>query len=292
MLDCDWSSDVCSSDLYREHVLGPKDLVVAVSQSGETADTLAAVKLAKEKGAKVFSICNCVGSAITRAADYNLYTHCGPECGVASTKAFIGQLTGLVLFAIHAAMARGTLQEAKARELVDDLVRIPNRIRAALKLEPKIIEIAKALHKKSSFLYIARHLNFPIAMEGALKLKEISYIHAEGYAAGELKHGPIALVDSEIPVMVIATRSRVQDKLAANVMEVRARGGQCIILAAEGDAIAAGKNDYLLRLPPMDELLSPLVNVVPLQLLAYHIAVLRGCDVDQPRNLAKSVTVE
>ncbi|MFA6317086.1 MAG: glutamine--fructose-6-phosphate transaminase (isomerizing) [Elusimicrobiota bacterium] len=284
--------EIASEFRYRQHVLGPKDLVVAVSQSGETADTLAAVRCAKEKGAKVFAVCNSVGSAITRAADYNLYTHCGPECGVASTKAFIGQLTALALFAVHAGIARGTLKEAQAREIVEDMVRVPGRIRAALKLEPQIIEIAKALHKKSNFLYIARHLNFPIAMEGALKLKEISYIHAEGYAAGELKHGPIALVDSEIPVMVIATRSRVQEKLASNVMEVRARGGQCIILASEGDKIEAGKNDWVLRLPAMDELLSPIVNVVPLQLLAYHIAVLRGCDVDQPRNLAKSVTVE
>ncbi|MBI5882559.1 MAG: glutamine--fructose-6-phosphate transaminase (isomerizing) [Elusimicrobia bacterium] len=284
--------EIASEFRYRQHVLGPKDLVVAVSQSGETADTLAAVRCAKDKGAKVFSVCNSVGSAITRAADYNLYTHCGPECGVASTKAFIGQLTGLVLFALHAGLARGSLKEAQAREIVTDLVKVPGYIRAALKLEPKIVEIARALHKKSNFLYIARHLNFPIALEGALKLKEISYIHAEGYAAGELKHGPIALVDGEIPVMVIATRSRVQEKLAANVMEVRARGGQCIILASEGDKVEAGKNDYVLRLPAMDELLSPLVNVVPLQLLAYHIAVLRGCDVDQPRNLAKSVTVE
>ncbi|MBI4677369.1 MAG: glutamine--fructose-6-phosphate transaminase (isomerizing) [Elusimicrobia bacterium] len=284
--------EIASEFRYREHVLGPKDLVVAVSQSGETADTLAAVRSAKDKGSKVFAVCNCVGSAITRAADFVLYTRCGPECGVASTKAFIGQLTGLALFAVHAGIARGSLKEARAREIVEDLVRIPGRIRAALKLEPRIIEIAEALHKKSNFLYIARHLNFPIAMEGALKLKEISYIHAEGYAAGELKHGPIALVDGDIPVMVIATRSKVQDKLASNVMEVRARGGRCIILCAEGDKVDAGKDDYVLRLPPMDELLSPIVNVVPLQLLAYHIAVLRGCDVDQPRNLAKSVTVE
>ncbi|MBI5209554.1 MAG: glutamine--fructose-6-phosphate transaminase (isomerizing) [Elusimicrobia bacterium] len=284
--------EIASEFRYREHVLGPKDLVVAVSQSGETADTLAAVRAAKDKGAKVFSICNCVGAAITRAADYNLYTHCGPECGVASTKAFIGQLTGLALFAVHAAITRGALKEGRAREIVADLIKMPGYIRAALKLEPQIVEIAKALHKKSNFLYIARHLNYPIALEGALKLKEISYIHAEGYAAGELKHGPIALVDGEMPVVVIATRSRVQEKLAANVMEVRARGGQCVILCCEGDAIRADKSDHVLRLPPMDELLSPIVNVVPLQLLAYHVAVLRGCDVDQPRNLAKSVTVE
>ena len=284
--------ETASEFRYRETMVGPQDLVIAISQSGETADTLAAVRLAKEKGAKVLAICNSVGSAITRAADFNLYTHCGPEFGVASTKAFTGQLTALSIFTMHLAVARGKMTEAQAREWVEELIRLPGLIRVALKLEPQILEIARKFHKKEHFLYIGRYVNYPIALEGALKLKEISYIHAEGYAAGELKHGPIALIDGEMPVVAIATRSKVLDKMISSFEEVRARGAQLIILATEGDKLACAKHDFVLRLPPMPELLTPMVNIIPLQLLAYHIADLRGCDVDQPRNLAKSVTVE
>ncbi len=285
-------AEIASEYRYREHMLGPGDLVIAVSQSGETADTLAAVRLAEERGAKVLAVCNSVGAAITRIADYNLYTHCGPECGVASTKAFIGQLTTLAVFTLHAAVARGALKEAQAKELLSELLRVPGHIRAAVKLDAQVQEIARAFYQKEHFLYIGRHLNYPIALEGALKLKEISYIHAEGYAAGELKHGPIALVDSEMPVVAIATRSRILEKMVSNFEEVKARGARLIVIATAGDKTGRGKADYTLEVPAMPELLSPIVNIVPLQLLAYHIGVLRGCDVDQPRNLAKSVTVE
>jgi glucosamine--fructose-6-phosphate aminotransferase (isomerizing) len=283
--------ETASEFRYRDTTIGPDDLVIAVSQSGETADTLAAVKLAKERGAKVLAVCNTVGSALTRAADWTLYSHCGPELGVASTKAFIGQLTALAIIALHAGAARGGLTEAQGRALVDELVKVPGLIRAALKLDKAVLDVAKRFAKSRHFLFIGRSYNYPIALEAALKLKEISYIHAEGYAAGELKHGPIALLDSEMPVVVIATQSRVLDKTLSSLEEVKARGAQAIVLATEGvgefrDCAA------VLRLPPVPERLSPIVNIVPLQLLAYHVADLRGCDVDQPRNLAKSVTVE
>jgi glucosamine--fructose-6-phosphate aminotransferase (isomerizing) len=283
--------EVASEFRYRETLVGHGDLVISVSQSGETADTLAAVRLAKERGAKILSICNTVGAAIPRAADYNLYTHCGPEFGVASTKAFVGQLTTLAVFTLHAAATRGALSETDARKWVDELVRLPGDIRTVLKLDPAIKEISKRFYKKEHFLFIGRHVNYAIALEGALKLKEISYIHAEGYAAGELKHGPIALIDDSMPVVAIATRSKVREKMISSFEEVKARGAQLIVLATEGDAKLKGADDVL-WLPPVPELLSPIVNVIPLQLLAYHIADLRGCDVDQPRNLAKSVTVE
>ena len=283
--------EVASEFRYRETLVGPGDLVVSVSQSGETADTLAAVRLAHERGAKVLYICNTVGAAIPRAADFNLYTHCGPEFGVASTKAFIGQLTTLAVFTLHAAVTRGALSEQDARKWVDALIRLPGDIRAVLKLDPVIKEIAKRFYKKEHFLFIGRHVNYSIALEGALKLKEISYIHAEGYAAGELKHGPIALIDESMPVVAIATRSKVREKMVSSFEEVKARGAQLIVLATEGDSKLKGADDTL-WLPPVPELLSPLINIIPLQLLAYHIADLRGCDVDQPRNLAKSVTVE
>jgi len=283
--------ETASESRYRETTIGRDDLVVAVSQSGETADTLAAVKIAKERGAKVLAICNTVGSALTRAADWTLYTHCGPELGVASTKAFIGQLTALGVLVLHAAMGRGSMDETRGRAFVEDLVRVPGEIRAALKLDKQVQAIARKFAKKEHFLFIGRHVNFPIALEAALKLKEISYIHAEGYAAGELKHGPIALIDTEMPVVVIATQSRVLDKTLSSLEEVKARGAQLIVVATEG--VGDFKDvDNVLRLPPAPELLSPIVNIVPLQMLAYHIADLRGCDVDQPRNLAKSVTVE
>jgi glucosamine--fructose-6-phosphate aminotransferase (isomerizing) len=284
-------AETASEFRYRQSTLSQSDLVIAISQSGETADTLAAVRMAKEKGAKVLSICNTVGAAIPRAADYNLYTHCGPELGVASTKAFIGQLSALAVFTMHAALARGTLSEPDARELVDQLVRLPGDIRAALKLDPQVLDIAGKFHKKGHFLFIGRGLNYPIALEGALKLKEISYVHAEGYAAGEMKHGPIAIIDEDVSIVAIATRAKTYDKMASNCQEAKARGAQVIALVTEGMPPLPGA-DYQIKLPPVPELLSPIVNIVPLQLFAYHIADLRGCDVDQPRNLAKSVTVE
>ncbi|MDD5627575.1 MAG: glutamine--fructose-6-phosphate transaminase (isomerizing) [Elusimicrobia bacterium] len=284
-------AETASEFRYRQSTLGPSDLVIAVSQSGETADTLAAVRMAKEKGAKVLSICNTVGAAIPRASDHNLYTHCGPELGVASTKAFVGQMCALAVFTMHAALARGALSEPDARQLVDELVRLPGDIRAVLKLDPQILDIAGKFHKKGHFLFIGRGLNYPIALEGALKLKEISYVHAEGYAAGEMKHGPIAIIDEDVSIVAIATRGRTYDKMASNCQEAKARGAQVIALVTEGAPPLPGA-DFQIRLPPVPEQLSPIVNVVPLQLFAYHIADLRGCDVDQPRNLAKSVTVE
>jgi glucosamine--fructose-6-phosphate aminotransferase (isomerizing) len=283
--------ETASEFRYRETTIGPDDLVIAVSQSGETADTLAAVKIAKEKGAKVLAICNTVGSALTRAADWTLYSHCGPELGVASTKAFIGQLTALSVLVLHAAMGRGSMTEAEGRAYVEDLIKIPGLIRAALKLDKQVLAIARKFAKKEHFIFIGRYVNFPIALEAALKLKEISYIHAEGYAAGELKHGPIALIDTEMPVLVIATKSHVFDKTMSSLEEVKARGAQIIVLGTEGFGDFKDV-EHVLRLPPSSELLSPIVNIVPLQMLAYHISDLRGCDVDQPRNLAKSVTVE
>jgi glucosamine--fructose-6-phosphate aminotransferase (isomerizing) len=283
--------ETASEFRYRETTIGPDDLVIAISQSGETADTLAAVKLAKEKGAKVLAICNTVGAALTRSADWTLYSHCGPELGVASTKAFIGQLTALAVLTLHAAMGRGTMNETSGRDFVEELVKVPGWIRAALKLDKQVLAVARKFAKKEHFLFIGRYVNYPIALEAALKLKEISYIHAEGYAAGELKHGPIALIDTEMPVVVIATKSRVLEKTLSSLEEVKARGAQLIVLATEGEGDFKDV-EHVLRLPPVPELLSPIVNIVPLQLLAYHIADLRGCDVDQPRNLAKSVTVE
>ncbi len=283
--------ETASEFRYRETTIGPGDLVIAISQSGETADTLAAVKIAKDKGAKVLAICNTVGSALTRSADWTLYTHCGPELGVASTKAFIGQLTSLAVLVLHAAIGRGAMDETKGRAFVEELVKVPGLIRTALKLEKAVLAIARKFAKKEHFLFIGRNVNYPIALEAALKLKEISYIHAEGYAAGELKHGPIALIDTEMPVVVIATQSRVLDKTLSSLEEVKARGAQLIVIATEG--VGEFKDvENVLRLPPVSELLSPIVNIIPLQMLAYHIADLRGCDVDQPRNLAKSVTVE
>ena len=284
-------TEAASEFRYRESTVGKDDLVLAISQSGETADTLAAVRQAQKKGAKVLSICNTVEAAIPRAADFNLYTHCGPELGVASTKAFIGQLTALAVFSLHAAVARGRMSESAAREFVDELVRMPGAIRAALKLDDQIQELARKFRKKEHFLFIGRHVNYPIALEGALKLKEISYVHAEGYAAGEMKHGPIALIDEDVAVLAIATRSRTFEKMASNCQEAKARGAQVIAITTQGDPPLPGA-DFRLELPAVPELLAPLVNVVPLQLFAYHISDLRGCDVDQPRNLAKSVTVE
>jgi glucosamine--fructose-6-phosphate aminotransferase (isomerizing) len=285
-------AEMASEFRYREPVLSKKTLVIAVSQSGETADTLAAAQLAQEKGAKLLAVCNNVGSALMRRADHDLLTHCGPEYGVASTKAFVGQLTALALFAFHLAVAKGRLQDQEARSFVDDLSRLPGWIEKALKLDEKIAQLARIYKNRKHFLYIGRNVNYPLALEGALKLKEISYIHAEGYAAGEMKHGPIALIDEMMPLVAIATESETFDKVLSNIEESKARGATVIAVATEGDKRMAGAADHVLFVPKVPEFLSPIVNVVPLQLLAYHIANELGCDVDQPRNLAKSVTVE
>ncbi len=285
-------AETASEFRYRDPIVSPDTLVVAISQSGETADTLGAVQLAKHKGAKVFAICNSVGSALTRAADYNLYTRCGPEYGVASTKAFVGQLVALTMFNVYLAIARGKLDEPAAKAVIDELVHLPVLVRKALALNEQALQLAKLYEKKRDFLYIGRHINYPLALEGALKLKEISYIHAEGYAAGEMKHGPIALIDEDVPVVAIATDCRVFDKVLSNISEAKARGAKIIAVVTEGDKRVEGAFDHLLYVPKVSEFLAPIVNVIPLQLLAYHIANLRGADVDQPRNLAKSVTVE
>ncbi|OIO10845.1 MAG: glutamine--fructose-6-phosphate aminotransferase [Elusimicrobia bacterium CG1_02_63_36] len=285
-------AEAASEYRYRDPVVQKGTLAVAISQSGETADTLAAVKLAKKEESEVLAICNCVGSALTRIADYNLLTRCGPEYGVASTKAFVGQLTAVFEFALHLGFETGRLSESDARAIIDQAVHLPALLEEALKLDKQTQELSNIYHKKRDFLYIGRHVNFPNALEGALKLKEISYIHAEGYAAGEMKHGPIALIDEEMPVVAIATKGRVYDKMRSNIEEAKARGAEVIAICTKGDTRLEGHVDHILYVPETDEFLSPIVNVVPLQLLAYHIAKDLGCDVDQPRNLAKSVTVE
>jgi glucosamine--fructose-6-phosphate aminotransferase (isomerizing) len=285
-------AEAASEYRYRDPVVQPGTLAVAISQSGETADTLAAVELAKQEQSEVFAICNCVGSALTRVADYNLLTRCGPEYGVASTKAFVGQLTAAFEFALHLGFENGHLSEEKARAIIDQAVHLPAHIQEALELDKQTQELSKMFHKRRDFLYIGRHVNFPNALEGALKLKEISYIHAEGYPAGEMKHGPIALIDEDMPVVAICTKGRVYEKMRSNIEEAKARGAEVIAVCTKGDKRLEGQVDHILYVPETDEFLSPIVNVVPLQLLAYHIAKDLGCDVDQPRNLAKSVTVE
>ena len=285
--------EIASEFRYRPSFLGKKDLAVFVSQSGETADTLAALRLARESGARTLAVCNVLGSSMTTEAHTTLYTHCGPEIGVASTKAFTGQLAALLLLAVHVGGIRGAIGGAKRRELVSQIVRLPARVREALKTNPKVLAVARKFYgTKSHFLYLGRNLNYPIALEGALKLKEISYIHAEGYPAGELKHGPIALIDKDMPLVALATGSAVYEKIVSNIEEAKARGGIVIAVADQGDKVIQGLANEVLSVPRVPEFLSPIVNVVPLQLLAYHIAALKGCDVDQPRNLAKSVTVE
>ncbi|MFH2204703.1 MAG: glutamine--fructose-6-phosphate transaminase (isomerizing) [Elusimicrobiota bacterium] len=285
-------AELASEFRYREPVLDERTLVVAISQSGETADTLAAVRLARRRGAKILSICNCVGSALTRTADFNLHTHCGPEYGVASTKAFVGQLTAIAILTLHLGIAKRTMDDQRGRALIRGLRHLPEMIHKTLKLDRQILALAKKLKKKKQFLFIGRHVDYPLALEGALKLKEISYLHAEGYAAGEMKHGPIALIDQDIPVIAIATESRIFEKTFSNIEEAKARGAMVIAIASEGERRLRGKADYVLSVPKVDEYLSPLVSAVPLQLLAYHISNQLGLDVDQPRNLAKSVTVE
>jgi glucosamine--fructose-6-phosphate aminotransferase (isomerizing) len=285
--------DLASEFRYREPVVGPGDLVVGVSQSGETADTLAAIKEAKSRGARTLAICNVVDSAIARTCDGALYTHAGPEIGVASTKCFTAQLAALSLLAIHIGRRSGNLGDAAASELICELMLLPQKIAYTIShLSGGVKEIAEKFKDAKDFLYLGRGTNYPIALEGALKLKEISYIHAEGYAAGEMKHGPIALIDDGIPVVVIAPRGKGYDKVLSNLAEVRARDGAVIAIATIGDKTIAEQCKGVLFIPDAPALLQPMLTVVPLQLLAYEVALARGNDVDQPRNLAKSVTIE
>ena len=277
---------------YRNPIITERDIVLAISQSGETADTLAAIELAKSKGATIFGICNVVASSIARATDAGAYTHAGPEIGVASTKAFTAQVTVLTLLAMIVGHKRGTLSETKLRELMVELSNIPAKVEQALSLNTEIEQIAEIFKDVPNFLYLGRGYNFPVALEGALKLKEISYIHAEGYPAAEMKHGPIALIDENMPVVVIATKDSSYEKVVSNIQEVKARKGRIIAVITEGDTVIPQMAEFVIEVPATSEALMPLVSVIPLQLLSYHIAVLRGCNVDQPRNLAKSVTVE
>ncbi|MBR3628089.1 MAG: glutamine--fructose-6-phosphate transaminase (isomerizing) [Elusimicrobia bacterium] len=284
--------NIASEFRYANPVIDDKVLTIFISQSGETADTLAALRLAKEKKSKTIAICNVVGSSISREADNVLYTHCGPEIGVASTKAFTGQLTALYLLVMFMASKKQTISKEQLAEFIGNLRDIPTKISETLKLSNKIKEIAKLFQNTKQFIYLARNINYPIALEGALKLKEISYIYAEGYPAGEMKHGPIALIDETMPVMVIATKSKVYDKILSNIEEAKARGAKIIAIANKGNKDIIKNSDYQIFVPEVDEILSPLINVIPLKFFAYFVSVMKGCDVDQPRNLAKSVTVE
>jgi len=277
---------------YRNPVINEKDIVIAISQSGETADTLAAIELAKSKGATIFGVCNVVGSSIARATHAGAYTHAGPEIGVASTKAFTAQVTVLTLIAIATAKRKGTISEETYRQLLIELETIPAKVDKVFENADKIKEIAFIFTYARNFIYLGRGLNFPVALEGALKLKEISYIHAEGYPAAEMKHGPIALIDEDMPVVFLATKDGSYEKIVSNIQEVKARKGRVIAIVTEGDTLIPGMVDFVIEVPKVHELLTPLVSVIPLQLLSYYIAVMRGRNVDQPRNLAKSVTVE
>ena len=284
--------DIASEFRYRNPLVGPNDLLVAITQSGETADTLAVQREGKRLGAKVMSICNVVGSTSAREADAVFYTHSGPEIGVASTKAFTSQITALYLFAIAAALGKERISLDRARELQQELLSLPDKIEQVLARNDEIEKIAKELFKAKDFLYLGRGIHFPIALEGALKLKEISYIHAEGYPAGEMKHGPIALIDEDVPVVFLAPKGRLYEKIISNIQEVKSRGGRVVSFVTQGDKEVSGLSDFSFPVPDTNFFLSTILLVVPLQLLAYHIGVLMGCDVDQPRNLAKSVTVE
>ncbi|HEY1025982.1 MAG TPA: glutamine--fructose-6-phosphate transaminase (isomerizing), partial [Sphingobacteriaceae bacterium] len=277
---------------YRNPIISEKDIVIAISQSGETADTMAAIELAKEKGATIFGICNVVGSSIPRLTHAGVYTHAGPEIGVASTKAFTAQVTVLTLMAFYMAQQRGTISQSKLVGLLTELNNIPGLVEECLKADRKIQEIAYQFKDSRNCLFLGRGSAFPVALEGALKLKEISYIHAEGYPAAEMKHGPIALIDEEMPVIFIATRNSSYEKVMSNIQEVKARKGVVIAIVTEGDREVAKMADHVIEIPHTDEAFLPLIATIPLQLLSYHIAVMRGCNVDQPRNLAKSVTVE
>ena len=291
--------DYGSEFRYRDPIVDKDSLIIAISQSGETADTLAAEREARGKGAKILSICNVVGSMLTRESNGTIYTHAGPEIGVASTKAFTGQLTALFLAALHLGQTRGTLSATQSKALMQELTRVPHKIEDILKRDSALEELSRQFFRHTDFLYLGRGVHYPIALEGALKLKEISYIHAEGYPAGEMKHGPNALIDENLPVVVVATRDESDrdsmmryEKTISNLQEVKARDGVVIAIVTEGDQLAKGIADHIFEIPSAPELIAPILEVVPLQLLAYHIAVRRGCDVDQPRNLAKSVTVE
>lgn len=277
---------------YRNPVIFEDDLLIAISQSGETADTLAAIELAKQKIPAVFGICNVVGSSIARATNAGVYTHAGPEIGVASTKAFTSQLVVLTLLALQWAKIKGTISNTRYHEYIHEFNTIPDKVKEALGANEKIKELAEIFKDAKNFLYLGRGLHFPVALEGALKLKEISYIHAEGYPAAEMKHGPIALIDENMPVVVIATNKNIYDKILSNIQEVKARKGIIIAIVNKGDKVISEVADHVIEIPETEEIFSPMISVIPLQLLAYHIAVLRGCNVDQPRNLAKSVTVE
>ena len=284
--------DIASEFRYRDPILTNRSLVITISQSGETADTLAAMREAKKLGSGVMSICNVIGSSASREADFVFYTHSGPEIGVASTKAFTTQLVALNLLAIAFGKTRGALSDSAASSLIEDLLHLPVKVEQALELDGEVGRIAKEFFKAKDFLYLGRGISYPIALEGALKLKEISYIHAEGYPAGEMKHGPIALIDEELPVVVLAPSGRNHEKILSNIEEVKSRGGIVITITGNDDEAARKHPEHTLFIKESNTYLNPILQTIPLQLLAYHIAVLRGCDVDQPRNLAKSVTVE
>jgi glucosamine--fructose-6-phosphate aminotransferase (isomerizing) len=291
--------DYASEFRYRDPITTADQMTLLITQSGETADTIAAQREAKAKGSKTLAICNVVGAMIAREANGTIYTHAGPEIGVASTKAFTAQLTALFLFALYLAQKRETVSVKEAKDLIAALMRMPGKLETLLTHDEEIEDLAKEYHRVQDFLFLGRGIHYPIALEGALKLKEISYIHAEGYPAGEMKHGPNALIDENLPVVVIATRDPENpasvlryEKTTSNMKEVKAREGTVIAVANDGDEEVGEAADHVIYIPPAPELLSPILEVVPLQLLAYHIAVRRGCDVDQPRNLAKSVTVE
>lgn len=277
---------------YRNPIINENDVVIAISQSGETADTLAAIKLAKEKGATILGICNVVGSTISRETHAGSYTHAGPEIGVASTKAFTSQVTVLTLMALSIAQKKGSISDSRFRQLLTELDLIPKKVEQMLKSDKQVTYISELFKDASNFLYLGRGYNFPVALEGALKLKEISYIHAEGYPAAEMKHGPIALIDEKMPIVVIATKHGNYEKVVSNIEEVKARSGILIAIVTEGDTEVKAIADHVIEVPETEDALSPLLTSIPLQLLSYHIAVMRGCNVDQPRNLAKSVTVE
>ncbi|HWF40328.1 MAG TPA: glutamine--fructose-6-phosphate transaminase (isomerizing) [Candidatus Acidoferrales bacterium] len=291
--------DYGSEYRYRDPIVDKHSLVIAISQSGETADTLAAEREARQKGSKVLAICNVIGSMLTREANGTIITHAGPEIGVASTKAFTGQLSALLLTALHLGQVRGKLTNIASQNLMQEITRLPHKIENILQRDAEIEELARKLFRHTDFLYLGRGIHYPIALEGALKLKEISYIHAEGYPAGEMKHGPNALIDENLPVVIIATRDESDpgsmlryEKTISNLQEVKARDGIVIAVVTEGDHLAKESADYVIEIPTAPDLIAPILEIVPLQMLAYHIAVRRGCDVDQPRNLAKSVTVE
>ena len=277
---------------YRNPIISERDLVIAISQSGETADTMAAIELAKEKGATIFGICNVVGASIPRTTHAGVYTHAGPEIGVASTKAFTAQVTVLTLLSFYIAQQRGTITQSKLVEYLTELDAIPSLVERALKANDKIVKIAETFVDSHNCLFLGRGSSFPVALEGALKLKEISYIHAEGYPAAEMKHGPIALIDENMPVVFIATKNSSYEKVISNIQEVKARKGRVIAIVSEGDVDVKEMADYVIEIPQTHDAFVPLLATIPLQLLAYHIAVMRGCNVDHPRNLAKSVTVE